>query len=175
MLPLIRILFDICLLKRGPEDIPHSQLILTMCIGLWITSLLATTILLQHFSAIDGWIGLATGVLGLFCYMVTLSVAGQSSRGMQTLAALAGIGALITFAMLAELVLLTPFLGPNIANIAAILVMFWSIPVEGHIIARAIERHWYVGIVIAMSIFILQFVFTSAISSILVPPMAADS
>ena len=175
MLPLIRILFDICLLKKGPEDIPYSQLILYMCFGLWIASLLATTILLQDFDSIDAWIGLASGVLGLFAYLVTLSVSGHGSRAVQLLSALTGAGALILFAMLAVLVLLSPFLGPKIANIAAILVMFWSIPVEGHIIARAIERHWYIGIVIAMMIFILQFVFTSTIASILVPSMAPDS
>jgi hypothetical protein len=37
------------------------------------------------------------------------------------------------------------------------LVLLWSVPVEGHILARTIDRHWYVGIVVAMAVFIFQF------------------
>jgi hypothetical protein len=103
-------------------------------------------------------------VLGLVCYVFVLALSGHSSRSLQTLAALIGVGAIITFAMLAELILLTPFLGADLANLGAILVLFWSVPVKGHIIARAIERHWYLGIVIAMFIFVLQFAFSSTLT-----------
>jgi hypothetical protein len=36
------------------------------------------------------------------------------------------------------------------------LILLWSIPVEGHIIARAIDRHWYVGIGAALAVFVFQ-------------------
>ncbi len=164
MLPLIRILFDIIVLRKGPEDIPHSWLVLYMCVAFWVLGLLAMTILIQNFNSYEAWVGLASWVLGLVCYILVLAFSGRSSRGLQTVAALAGVGAMISFAMLAELVLLTPFLGRSLANLAAVLVLFWSVPVKGHIIARAIERHWYIGIAIAMSVFILQFAFTSTMT-----------
>jgi hypothetical protein len=56
----------------------------------------------------------------------------------------------------AEYVLLRPFLGARIAGIIATLIIFWSVPVEGHIISRAIGQHWFVGIAIAIAAFVLQ-------------------
>lgn len=164
MLPLIRTLFAISLLRKGPEDIPHSWLVLYLCAALWLFGLVAMTVLIQNFSAREAGVGLASWVLGLVCYVFVLALSGHSSRSLQTLAALIGVGAIITFAMLAELILLTPFLGADLANLGAILVLFWSVPVKGHIIARAIERHWYLGIVIAMFIFVLQFAFSSTLT-----------
>ncbi len=169
MLPLIRTLLDIILLKKGPEDLPRSWLVLYLCVGLWVFALLAMTALLQNFSTDEAWVALSSWVLGLFCFALVLAFSGQSGRGLQTVAALAGVGAIISLVMLAELVFLTPFLGGNIANLGAILVLLWSVPVKGHIIARAIERHWYIGIVIAMSVFVLQYAFTSALTSNLAP------
>ena len=164
MLPLIRTLLAISLLRKGPEDIPHSWLLLYLCTALWLFGLVGMTILMQNFGAHEAWIGVASWVLGLVCYVFVLAISGHNSRTLQTLTALIGVGAIIRIAMLAELVLLTPFLGANLANIGAILVLFWSVPVKGHIIARAIEQHWYLGIVIAMFVFVLQFAFTSTLT-----------
>ena len=55
-------------------------------------------------------------------------------------------------------VFLSPFLGAGIAGLVAALIIMWSIPVHGHIIARAIERHWYFGIVVALVVFIMKVV-----------------
>ncbi len=164
MLPLIRVLFDITLLRNGPEDIPRSWLMLYLCVGLWVLGLVVTTVLIENFNTAEAWIGLASWVLGLICYVVILIFMGYSNRSLQTVAAIAGVGAIISFAMLAELVLLTPILGSNLANFGAVLILFWSVPVKGHIIARAIERHWYIGIVFATSVFALQFAFTSTLT-----------
>jgi multisubunit Na+/H+ antiporter MnhG subunit len=64
----------------------------------------------------------------------------------------------------ASYLLLTPILGNDIAVVLATLFIFWSVPVEGHIIARAIERDWYLGIAIAMLVFIAQYAFQSALT-----------
>jgi hypothetical protein len=98
-----------------------------------------------------------TGVVGLACYAVTVVVSGYRGRVLQTLSAILGCGALIAFAFVAEYVLFRPFLGEAITGIVAQLILLWSVPVEGHIISRAISRHWYIGIVIAIIVFILQY------------------
>jgi len=164
LLALIQTLIDITLLRKGPEDIPHSWLLLYLCIGLWLSGLLAITILVDSATANAAWISLASWVLGMIIYVSILSFSRHMERAVQTLTALAGSGAIITFAMIAILVLLAPLGGGKLANLGAVLVLFWSVPVKGHIIALAIERHWYVGIAIAMSIFIMQFVFSSTFS-----------
>ena len=97
-------------------------------------------------------------MVGLACYAMTVVAAGFPARVLQTLAAILGCGALISFAFVAEYVLFTPFLGQTITGVVAQLILLWSVPVEGHIIARAIDRHWYVGIVIAIIVFVLHYV-----------------
>lgn len=164
MLTLLQTLIDITFLRKGPEDIPHSWHLLYLCIALWLSGLVAMTMLVQNATVNGAWIGLAGWILGLMFYVAILSAMGRMERAVQTLAALAGSGAMITFAMLAILALVTPVLGASRANLGAVLVLFWSVPVKGHIIARAVERHWYVGIAIAMSIFVMQFVFSSTFS-----------
>lgn len=164
MQALLKTLFDITLLRRGPEDLPFSWLVLYLCVGLWLLALFATLVMLTNFAARDAWIAIGGAIAGIACYVVILTVLGFSGRLLQTISALIGCGALISFAMLALLVLMTPFVGPNIANLAAFLLLVWSVPVKGHIMARAIDRHWYAGIAIALSIFLLQIAFTQAMT-----------
>ena len=164
MLPLIRTLVDITLLRQGPEAIPNSWILLWMCIGLWISALFATLALLGNFGATDAWISLASGVFAAACYVAVLAATGYGSRGVPTLAALIGCGAVIWYLQLAALVLLTPALGSRIAWMVAFVALVWSVPVKGNIIARAINWHWYAGIVVAFSIFLLQLAFTQSLS-----------
>jgi hypothetical protein len=55
-------------------------------------------------------------------------------------------------------------LGAAVAQIAVYLLLFWSIYVKGHIVSRAINRDWYVGLVIAIAVFLLQYAFSTAVS-----------
>ena len=164
LLPLVRTLFDITLLRKGPDSIPASMLLLLLVIGLWLFSSLAVLSLIEQFDERDFIIGLYTALAGVVTYTAILVVAGRASRAMQTITAILGCGALISLAFLAEFVLFTPFLGPTITGIVAQLILLWSVPVEGHIIARALGRHWYIGIVIAIGVFVLQYVIFSAMS-----------
>ena len=59
--------------------------------------------------------------------------------------------------------LLAPLASADVASLVTTLILLWSIPVEGHIIARAIDRHWYVGVVAAMAVFIFQLFLYSLI------------
>ena len=165
MQQLLQTLFDIVLLRRGPEDIPHSWIVLYMCAGLWTGAVLATTMMIASFDVADAWIAVGSAGVGLLCYGAVLTLAGFKARFLQTVSAMIGCGALISFGMLALLVLFTPFLGQDIANLGAFLLLVWSVPVKGHIIARAINRHWYIGIVIALAIFLVQLSFTQSVTA----------
>lgn len=164
MLPLIRTLFDITLLRKGPEDIPRSWLLLYITVALWLFAILAAAALIENFDGRDVLIAVVSLLIGVFCYMAVLLVTGHSSRSLQAASAIIGCGALISLAQIAELVIFAPFLGTVLTDLVAWLLLFWSVPVKGHIIARAIDSHWYIGIVIAMAIFLLQFTFTSAVT-----------
>ena len=90
---------------------------------------------------------------------------GKPSRLLQTISAIVGCGALISLAFVAEYILLLPFLGDVFTGLIANLLLLWSVPVEGHIIARAIDRHWYIGILIAVVVFVLQYLIYSVVAS----------
>lgn len=165
MLPLIRTLFDIVLLRKGPDTIPRSWLLLFMAIGLWLFSSLAGLALVSRFDETDFFLGMLTGVAGIACYAAIIVASGHAERLQQTIAALIGCGALIFLAFVAEFVLFTPFVGERLTGLAANLILLWSVPVEGHIIARAIDRHWYIGILIAVAVFILQLLLYSYVTT----------
>ena len=101
---------------------------------------------------------------GVVAYVAVLVVAGHPSRALQTITAILGCGALISLAFVAEFLLFMPFFGPTVTGIAAQLILLWSVPVEGHIIARALGRHWYIGIAIAIGVFVLQYLIYSAMA-----------
>ena len=135
-----------------------------MIVVLWFFSSLVVLALIEQFDESDFLLGLFTALVGILCYAAVVVISGHASRVLQTVSAVLGCGALISLAFVAEFVLFTPFLGQSISGIVAQLILLWSVPVEGHIIARAIDRHWYVGILIAISVFILQFVIYNVVS-----------
>jgi len=164
VLALIKTLFDIVLLRKGPEAIPRSWLLFLITVLLWLFSALAALALIEQFDDSDFFLGLFGGTVGLACYAALVVVSGHSDRLSQTMSAIIGCGALISLAFVAEYVLFLPILGGGATGLIANLVLLWSVPVEGHIIARAINRHWYLGILIAIGVFALQYFVYSLIA-----------
>ena len=103
-------------------------------------------------------LSLTTATIGYVCYTVVLVSARQLERFVPTISSIMACGSILSLLVIFAVVMLEPFVGQALASIVATLILFWSVPVKGHIIARAIQRHWYVGIVIAMTIFLLQYV-----------------
>jgi hypothetical protein len=165
VLPLIRTLFKIVLLRKGPEDLPPYWLIFVPILGLWLFSALSVLALIDRFDESDFFLGLFSGAIGVLCYGSLVVLSGRPERVLQTISAVIGCGALISFAFLVEYVLLLPLLGEIATGLIANLILLWSVPVEGHIIARAIDRHWYIGILVAIAVFALQLVIYSAVTA----------
>ena len=165
VLPLIRTLFDIVLLRKGPEDIPRSWFLFVLIVALWLFSSLAALALIEQFDETDFFLGLFSGFIGIVCYAALVMVSGWPGRVLQTISAILGSGALISLAFVAAYVLLSPLLGAESAANIATLVGLWSIVVEGNIIARAMERHWYIGILVAIAVFAFQLIIYSIMAS----------
>lgn len=156
MLPLIRTLFDITLLRKGPEAIPRAWFLFVPIIGLWSFAVLSAVALIDQYDESSVALDTFGATIGVLCYAAVIVVSGRGKRMAQTIAAIIGCGALIFLAFVAEYALLDPLLGDRVSSLLANLILLWSVPVEGHIIARAIDRHWYIGILIAMGVFVLQ-------------------
>lgn len=152
------------MLRKGPEDVPGSWLIFFMTVGLMVFATVSANLMIDAGGEQNYAITILSSLLGLMFYAAVLFVTGFSRRFLPTLTAIIGCSSLLTMMFVAEFVLFQPFLGSQLAGIIATLIIFWSVPVEGHIIARAIERHWFIGIAIAMTVFIVQLGLQSAFS-----------
>ncbi len=158
MLALFETLFDIIRLRKGPDAIPHSTVLLAFVIGLWLFAGLVLTITTPELDQAGFIFGTIAGIAGLASYAAIILLFGRGARLLQAVIAVLGCGALLSLVSAAADVFLKPFLSANLTDIVVALIILWSVPVEGHIISRTIERPWYLGVVIAMAIFVLQLV-----------------
>lgn len=152
-------------MRKGPEHIPDSWLLFALAAGMMLFASFSATMLIEALAEQDIRITFATNVFGLAFYGAVLFVFGYSRRIVRSLTSIIGCGAILTFFFVIEFVLFRPFLGTGIAGTIAAIIVLWSVPVEGHIISRAIQQHWFVGVAIAVAAFILQMGFQSAFSA----------
>ncbi len=153
------------MLRKGPEHVPRSWLVLLLAVGLMVLSVFCASVLIPSTGTRDYFVIYTSSSVGLLIYSGVLIVTGYGRRLLPVLSAIIACGSMLTLLFVAEYVLLQPFLGVRIASILATLIIFWSVPVEGHIIARAIQQHWFAGIAIAMVVFIMQVAFQQMLSA----------
>ncbi len=149
------------MLRKGPAQVPASWLVFLLAVALMqLTSFVGAT-LIDYGDNYSHLLAFISNLLGMSIYAAILFLAGFAKRFLQTISAITACGAILGLLFVSSYVMLTPFLGKDIAVVLAMLFIFWSVPVEGHIIARAIEQNWYLGIAIAMVVFIVQYGFQS--------------
>lgn len=156
MLALSKTLFDIIRLRKGPDAIPHSTFLFVIIGAMWLIAGLVMTVTTAELDEKDFVVGILTGIAGFICYAAIVVLSGKGARLLQTMMALLGCGALLSLLFVTGNVVLTPLFSESVSNVIVTLILLWTVPVEGHIISRAIERHWYIGVVMAMAVFILQ-------------------
>lgn len=159
----IKTLFDILTTRKGPDAIPYSWLLLNVATVMWFVPLTAAALLVPGFSGVAVAVSVAGWALSLVCYGAVIVLAGYSRRLLQALTAIIGCGAIIFVAQVVGLIVLTFFLGAAVASIVVYLLLFWSVYVKGHIIARTIVSEWHVGLLIAIAVFLLQYAFSRAV------------
>ncbi len=165
LLPFLQTLFDIALLRKGPEHIPRSAVFLLMAVALWFVSALTALALIDRFDESDFFLEIFSALVAVAFYSAIVIVARQRPRLTQTISAIIGCGALLTLVFVAAYALLKPFIGAGLMTLVAWLILLWSVSVKGHIIASAINRHWYIGLSIAVAVFVLQSIFNVLVSS----------
>ena len=165
LLLLLRTFLDIIALRKGPEHVPDSWLLLVLSGAMMIVATFAATVLIEELAQQDFRLTIATATFGLMFYGAVLFVFGHPRRIVRAITCVLGCGAILTVLYVAEFVLFRPIVGPAAAGTVAALIALWSIPVEGHIISRAIQQHRFIGVAIAVAAFILQFGFQSAFSA----------
>jgi hypothetical protein len=131
--------------------------VLAFAIGLLLLSFFCSAILISGSGNDDLGLSFFVSIGSYVLYSFVIFVNGYSRRLIPAIASIMACGSLLTITQVAVQIFLGPFLSVNLVFIVAWLIEIWKIPVKGHIIARTIGQHWYFGIMIAMTIFIMQY------------------
>jgi hypothetical protein len=164
---LVRILVEICLLRAGPADLPASQALLGLALVTYAT---VGVLVLTPGSGLGGAVvqSVADVALLIVLLRVGLQLRRVPERFNQTLAALAGTGAMIGFAAWPLIATLhAADVRGELAPLPSLLLLglfLWSLAVIGHVLRHALVLSYAAGVLVAtvyialsMSLFALLF------------------
>jgi len=142
MTELIRLYTQIALLRRGPQDLPASTLLLVLTVvGYLIVNVVVSTVL----PPIKAWPGplLVDTLFTLLWYVVLLRLAARPERTLQTASAVFGLQA-----VMAPLLVSSEWLMRRIEQgsgwqlpvaTAGLLLLVWLIAANAHVVKAALE------------------------------------
>jgi hypothetical protein len=142
MTQLLRLLAQITLLKRGPQDLPASELLLVLTL---LGYLALNALLAAVLPAEEGWFAplLISTLFTLLWYVVLLRVVKKPERTLQTVTAVFGFQALLSPLIVASEWLLRRFgedatWGVPVTCIG-LLLLAWVIAANSHIVKAALD------------------------------------
>ena len=153
MLQLIRAWFEICLLRRAPQDLPASGYLLG--VSLCCYGLVSVLVSLQSYTFNMALLLTAVdlGLLVIFAWSL-LYLQSKSARLNQTLSALAGTGSLMGMIVLPLLLTLAPDAGveavPAPLQSLWLLLLLWNLFIMAHIIRHALSSSFAIGFGISL-------------------------
>jgi len=175
VLSLIRTLVAIILLRKGPEALPQASVVFVISVGMWLLAGITALVLVENYTGNTLLLGTVIGAVGFIIYALLINAAGKGERLLQALTAIIGCGAIFSFAILICEALLPYVLGTEHVQAIITLIWLWSVPVEGHIVARAIDRLWYVGFVAASTVLVVQLFLLASLGPSIDPRPAVPS
>lgn len=162
---LVRPFVEICILRKGPQDLPASGMLL----GISVCAHTLTSIVLSVVT-LNGWRAILAGItdtlLVLFLTGTLLYAHRQKTRLLQTLTAMTGTGAIITLVAIPIFAWLYSIErsggGSPLAGLLVLGLIAWSLGISGHILRHALSIPYFLGIFIAFVFFwISHSVFTT--------------
>jgi hypothetical protein len=164
--------FDICRLKKRPQDIPASRNLLTICILVYsIVSIFIAALYQPTEQAILGSV-IELVLILLFTWAI-LQSSGKAVRWTQTVTALIGTNMIINIIALPAYVLVSvdelSDLGTSSSSSQSLGLLLlaalacWNIVIMAHIIRHALETHFAIAMFLAITYIWIIFSFTSAV------------
>jgi hypothetical protein len=162
MRALFDLFLDICLFRKGPQDVPVSAMLLKVCVlayalsGFVVLRLSTPTSIAIPQILLD--VALLTGLLHL-----TLSLRRHPQRFGQTLSALTGVGVLMALLALPLMIWIVQQGSDGDAVLPSMLLlglMGWSIAIMAHILRHALNIPLWVSAVYAVGYTFLSWTMT---------------
>ncbi|MDX1604647.1 MAG: hypothetical protein R3202_00570 [Candidatus Competibacterales bacterium] len=156
MAALLNLFWDICLLRKGPQDVPAAAALLQLTLLAYALTGLATLLVGMPELGFGRALLLTLTDLGLLAgltYLI-LSVLGLPARFGQTLTALTGVGTLLQLiALPLGLWYQRELAAQETGELPALLwllLLAWSIAITGHILRHAFAVSFGMGILYAV-------------------------
>ncbi|QXP83857.1 hypothetical protein ABZN20_03770 [Methylococcus sp. ANG] len=149
-MPLIRLFIEICLFRKGPQDIPPSTLLLWLTAGTYlIVGFILLGLEVEWLPAIIESVAELAMLLG-FVWLL-LALFKKTPRWQKTATAILGSDVVISAPAI-------PLVGwtlavPDAAGIHLILfgMMLWHVAVVAHIFRHALSKPWTTGLLLAVA------------------------
>lgn len=173
MAALPRQLLELCLLRRGPQDLPYSpRAVLGFALALVLVQVVVARVAVDPPLAALAGRALITLGLVLATPAWLLRLRGMANRTAQTQLAIAGAGLLFTLAMVpVALAMLPATQSPEnvsglalAASLAAVVLFFWKLRVDAAIWRQALEIPVGAAYVLAASLVLAEFFLILGVS-----------
>jgi hypothetical protein len=153
MYRLIQLFFDICILRKGPQDVPAMPWMLYLILPVYIAVNLSVLLLNSYpFPALFIQVFIDFSLLAGFCWSLVF-FSGKPARFLQTLTALIGTESIISCFAIPVIAIMIFF--PNtISGFVMLGLMVWNWLVIGHICRHALDRPLILGLGLSL-LFIL--------------------
>ena len=155
IIALARAMWQICTLRRGPQDLPASSMLMVLMLLLnAVASATLETIEIPATSAVMA--AVIDAVVVVILIRVLLQATGRHNRFLQTVTAIAGTGLVLSFFALPVVAWLAASVERRqdigIPMLLWLAVFGWNLLVIAHVLRHAIDSNLVVGFVLAVAI-----------------------
>jgi hypothetical protein len=162
MFNLIKLLFEICQLKKAPQDLPHSSNILKI---LLVANILVN--FLQTYLSVNWFDALLKSLLGALLIAgfswISLFISRKLVRFNQTTAALLGVDTLIGVFSLPAIAAISIGQASTLAFLLMIALIIWYWVVTGHIMRNALEESFSFSLGLSLLYMVISYWLTALI------------
>lgn len=164
------LVFEMCQLRRGPDDMPHSKTLFAVLVG---ASMLLDVVIGAFSGGVSDSLSrslVSTGLVLVLCW-IALALRHLGSRYLQTASALVACSVVFSLLILplawlsgpvpappAELTSLQTLLGGVMLAIVA-----WNLVVNAHIVRRALDAPFALGLALVLAWFVADLALERAL------------
>ena len=165
--------FDICRLRKGPQDIPESRNLLALGLVLYAICSCVLMSLSESFEIAALAAVLEVALLMIFTQAL-LQLKGKTSRWTQTVTALSGTGVILSLIAIPLYLMIgvgsteeiNADAGQGIGLMLLAFLACWNIAVMGHILRNALDINFAMAIFLSVFYILIIFNFTAAVMPI---------
>jgi hypothetical protein len=139
MFDIIKLVFDICLFKKGPQDLPCSVWLLRLLVVIYVS--IRVLMLSIHFDWLTVLLQVTVEIILVTGFVwIMLYLSRKLGRFYQVVSAVLGADALISFFALPGIATMETGQGGLLVFLVMLGLIGWHWAVTGHIISNALEK-----------------------------------